>query len=48
VKTLLNQIEKLSARLRDARAMIQQRDEINQLKDEQGQGFLKAKNLQRE
>jgi hypothetical protein len=43
VKILLNQIEELSASLRDARVEIQQlRDEINRLKGEQGKPKVKA------
>lgn len=43
VKILLNQIEELSAGLRDARVVIQQqRDEINRLKGEQGKPGIKA------
>lgn len=43
VKMLLNQIEQLSADLRDARIEIQQlRDEINRQKGEQGKPNIKA------
>jgi len=43
VKILLNQIEELSASLRNARAEIQQlRDENNRLKGEQGKPKIKA------
>lgn len=43
VRILLNQIEELSASLRDARVEIQQlRDEINRLKGEQGKPGIKA------
>ena len=43
VKILLNQIEELSASLRDARIEIQQlRDEINRLKGEQGKPDIKG------
>ena len=44
VKILLNQIEELSASLRDAHVEIQQlRDEINRLKGEQGKPNIKAR-----
>jgi hypothetical protein len=47
VKILLNQIEELSASLRDARVEIQQlRDEINRLKGEQGKPGIKANVVQ--
>lgn len=47
VKILLNQIDELSASLRDARVEIQQlRDEINRLKGEQGKPNIKARIIQ--